>query len=490
MEKLYFFILIIAITVNVQSQSIGGKILFSHHNGYVVSNRDTIYTIDSLGTKAFVTLGYRPRLSHNGQYLAFSNGPNSNSSYDADLWIRNLTAQTETQIVSNGDYLDYYDFYPGDNRLVYSQSCSIYTTNVDGSNSYHYIANYPGDCFSDDPTIRVFDSAIAYHNVHYGLFKMNSDGSNPQQVANTVRGDLDPSWSHDGQWLAYYKPIPGSYNGGTGVYVPTNSVYKVNVATGDTVRLSFLSLNDTLAPDPIWSKDDQSLYAIGRINDTMGVYEIKTDGSGYYWRIYTFDSSGTVADYWLGLSDSIKNNILPVSLIKFSGSYTGKDVQLNWQTAEEINSSYFNVQRSLNGIAFSDIGTVSSKGNSTTINDYVFYDVGMSVLDDNANVLYYRLKQVDKDGRFVFSKTIQVNKSENNTAIIYPNPTTGNFKIVLPQVNDQVDVMIYNTSGNKVYHQLFNNASTADIQMNLPKGVYMVKITGNKISTQRKLIIQ
>jgi len=471
------------------AQVLQAQILYSHHNSFAPSQQDSVYTLDSSGKRTFITFGYRPRLSHNGKYLAFSNGPVSNSSYQANLWVRDLTTQTESLIVSNGDYLDYYDFYPSDKRLVYSEGCSIYSTNIDGSNAYTNLNGYPGDCFSDDPTIRIADSLIAYHNVHYGLFTMNSDGSSPAKVPNTVAGDLDPSWSPNGQWLAYYKPIPGSYNGGAGAYVPTNSVYKIKVDGSDSTRLSFFGLNDTLAADPIWANDMQSLYAIGRINDTMGIYQISTNGSGEYHRIRTFDAEGSVADYWLGLSDSIKTNLLPVTLINFTGENLGKLVQLNWQTTQEVNSSYFGVERSVNGVHFTTIGTVAAKGNSSTTNSYHFADDALPGLANNSNI-YYRLKQVDKDGRYQYTNVVTINLRPVTSTLVYPNPNNGVFTIVTKNTNPKLDVVIVDAMGRQVYHQVYSNTNAALVNLPVAKGIYMINIFDGKTTTHQKVAVQ
>jgi len=469
-------------------QVVQNKILYSHHNQSATASPDSIFTLTNAGN-TFVTLGYRPRLSHNGKYLAFSNGPNANSSYGANLYIRNLQTQDEQMIVSNGDYLDYYDFYPSNNKLVYSQGCSIYTVSLDGSNAYTGIGGYPNDCFSDDPTIRVSDSVIAYHNVHYGLYTMGPDGSNPLLVPNTVPGDLDPTWSLDGKWLAYYKPIPGSYNSGAGAYVPTNSVYKIRPDGSDSIKLSFFTLNDTLAEDPIWAKDGKSLYAIGRIHDTMGIYQILTDGSGTYSRVHKFDAAGAVADYWLGLSDSIVTGLLPVHLLNFTGTNLGKAVQLNWQTAQEVNSDYFNIERSTDGRHFNYIGHVKAAGNSSITQDYAFTDYTLPQMLAG-NTTYYRLKQLDKDGNYVYSNVVVINLEKITSLAVYPNPGKGVFNLVTGAINKKLDVQVFDAEGRKVYSNTFTNASAALINMPAAKGVYVMKIDDGKTVTTKKLVVE
>src|SRR5215467_15975447 len=82
------------------SQNLTGKILYSHYNH--VQQSDTIYSMENNGTNMTpVTLGYRPRLSHDGKHLAFSNGPLPNQSYNSNIWMRDLILEHDTLIVPN-----------------------------------------------------------------------------------------------------------------------------------------------------------------------------------------------------------------------------------------------------------------------------------------------------------------------------------------------------------------------------------------------------
>jgi hypothetical protein len=178
-------------TISMQAQNLQGALVFSHHNSTSTVHPDTIYSIDNTGQKTFVTLGYRPVVSHNGNYMAFANGEKSNQALDASIFIRNLVTHKDTLIIFNGgDYISYFDFSPRDSQLVYDYACSVYTTNINGTNSFHNIGCDPCDCYSDDPAVRLADSVITYHNVHFGIYTKNYNGSNPLLVPNTVPGDL------------------------------------------------------------------------------------------------------------------------------------------------------------------------------------------------------------------------------------------------------------------------------------------------------------
>ncbi|MGI8951009.1 MAG: TolB family protein [Chitinophagaceae bacterium] len=476
--SLCFILLYVIITTH--AQSLKNKIVFSHHNDTSTVHPDTIYSIDNASQKTFVTLGYRPRVSHNGNYMAFANGEKSNQSLDASVYIRNLVTHKDTLIFFNGgDYLDYYDFSPHDSQLAYGFACSMYASNIDGTNN-HDIGCTPCDCYSDQPIVRLTDSAITYHNVHFGIYTKNFDGSNSLQVPHTYPGDLYPVWSPDGQWIAYYKTTPGLY------YV-TNSIYKIKPNGTDSTLVLQLGVTDTLTPDLVWASDMKNIYFIARIQNLLGIYKVKTDGSDNYQKIYAFDTTGSVNDYWLGLSDSL-SEILPLTLINFTAAYEGKTVNLAWQTTQEINSSYFDIERSIDGISFSKIGTIAAKGNNNSVTNYSFSDNALPYKNTQQQIVNYRLKIVDKDGQFTYSKIVSVCFTASSLVRIYPNPAKNILQIEGLNSSAPSTISIINISGNIVKQITVENNNYLFDVGSLAAGTYRVSIEQNKKTTNLKFL--
>lgn len=100
---------------------------------------------------------------------------------------------------------------------------------------------------------------------------------------------------------------------------------------------------------------------------------------------------------------------LPLELIDFDGHNTGKSVMLTWTTASEQNVREFRVEKSLDGMNWSTIGVVNAIGDSQSEADYHFQDYELQ----NAFMLY-RLKQVDNDLTFTYSKIIGVSNEEES----------------------------------------------------------------------------
>ncbi|HSC36457.1 MAG TPA: T9SS type A sorting domain-containing protein, partial [Chitinophagaceae bacterium] len=92
---------------------------------------------------------------------------------------------------------------------------------------------------------------------------------------------------------------------------------------------------------------------------------------------------------------------LPVTWLDVSGKNIDRDNYIHWSTAAEINNDYFAVEVSANGADFTERGRVPGAGNSSGIQEYNFIDKNVSI-----RKAFYRVKQVDRDGRYSYSKVI------------------------------------------------------------------------------------
>lgn len=110
---------------------------------------------------------------------------------------------------------------------------------------------------------------------------------------------------------------------------------------------------------------------------------------------------------------------LPISLKLFTAKTIENSVQLNWQTDNEINSNFFEVERSDDGQFFFALEKIKAAGNSTLSKEYSFVDKKIT----NTGTIFYRLRMVDKDGTEKYSKTISINPSFTQTTIknVYPS---------------------------------------------------------------------
>ncbi len=137
--------------------------------------------------------------------------------------------------------------------------------------------------------------------------------------------------------------------------------------------------------------------------------------------------------------------IMPIGLSKLSFQAFEKKVQLKWETVTEANNHLFIVERSVNGVNFEAIGNVSGTGNSNTVTPYEF-------IDNKPNFInHYRLKQIDKDGKFSYSKILYVKVENASPLVVRQNLVTSVFQY---QVNSSLSgstIEIYDMTGHTVY---------------------------------------
>jgi hypothetical protein len=190
----------------------------------------------------------------------------------------------------------------------------------------------------------------------------------------------------------------------------------------------------------------------------------------------------------------LMNSPLPVELTSFTALAASNSVELKWNTATEINNSGFAIERSSNNSSFSTIAFVKGHGTAMQANAYSYVDKNVS------GKLYYRLKQVDFDGSFTYSKTVEVSSLspvQFSLSQNYPNPFNPSTTISysLPQDNF-VSLKVYNVLGNEVA-TLVNEQITAGAHKvnfnasNLSSGVYYYTIrTGNFTSTKKLMLLK
>ncbi len=173
-----------------------------------------------------------------------------------------------------------------------------------------------------------------------------------------------------------------------------------------------------------------------------------------YGSVGTIDGKNYVEVAWDGFSGggiairvSPTREVLPVTLVQFTGTLVEDKVYLNWETASELNNDYFVVERSRDALNWESIGTVKGNGTTSTPHYYSLIDY-----KPNSGINYYRLKQVDFDGTYAHSKIIQVDLVTTDITPgflqVYPNPTDGVVNATILSIADQhVNIRILDITG-------------------------------------------
>ena len=185
---------------------------------------------------------------------------------------------------------------------------------------------------------------------------------------------------------------------------------------------------------------------------------------------------------------------LPVELTSFNASITQNKVQLNWETATELNNNGFEVQRKLENSDWITIGFVQGKGTTTEPTTYTYLD---DVSDFISNKIYYRLKQIDYNGNYEFSNEVEVITLplEYSLSQNYPNPfnPTTKIKYEVPE-NTNVTLEVFDVLGRLIKTLVNENKSAGryEVEFNaseLSSGLYLYKISAVGFEQTRKMVL-
>ena len=198
-----------------------------------------------------------------------------------------------------------------------------------------------------------------------------------------------------------------------------------------------------------------------------------------------------VADLATGTIHKIVGEVsLPVEITVFAANNTENGIRLSWETSSELNNSHFLIERSLDNENFVSIGQVNGQGTTTESNSYQFLDSDQS----DSNTVFYRLKQVDFDGRFTFSQTISLDPRELRVADfkIYPNPVQDQAFIQFSGFGtDEIEVSVYDLRGALVStDKISGQSSVYPIKgiSNLGSGSYFIQVRGAGFSSLNKFV--
>mgnify|MGYP001390801200 CR=1 FL=1 len=182
---------------------------------------------------------------------------------------------------------------------------------------------------------------------------------------------------------------------------------------------------------------------------------------------------------------------LPVTWLDVSGKLIINSVALNWKTEGEFNAREFIVERSTDGSKFQTIGKVAA-ANTPGIHQYHFTD--NAILSLGASLVYYRLKQVDIDGRENYSKIISLPVDNSNLVTgLYPNPVenTANLSINMRQP-EKVQATIIDNTGRVVKQWQWNLSAGSSLLSvdvsNLAKGMYFLELKGAMVNYKIRLV--
>ena len=295
----------------------------------------------------------------------------------------------------------------------------------------------------DNFAVGTTQDGLTFYTFEFPL--QNGSGGVGDGIALDYNGTLI-----SGQFLSYEGVI-------TGTEGPANGITSTDIGIEESNR----------------TPEGNSLYLIGS----------GTQYSDFFWSMgsATWGSPNT-------------NQALPVELTSFSASINKNGIKLNWRTETEVNNYGFEIHRSTQKDNWENIGFVEGHGNSNSPKKYSF-------LDDNVSAsgkYFYRLKQIDNDGTYEYSKVIEINFDTSQDYVLnqnYPNPfnpvTSISFQI---PAKSNVTLKVYDIVGNEVA-TLVDEVKEAGVYImrfdgsGLASGFYIFKLQANDFVEIRKMVL-
>jgi Secretion system C-terminal sorting domain len=419
-----------------------------------------------------------------------------------DVWF-SVTVPASGQLVINTDNLS----YPNAAMAVYSGTCASLTLiecdDDDSNNGNMPFINQTGLTPGSTIWIQVWEKA----NNRYGGFNIcvmdtltcgnpNEDWCDAPATLTQGPGNFSSS-----TYPYYTSDTPGNLNSEFCGTIENNSWYKFT-ALSTTEVFPFTTVNNCVNNDGIqaevyevtndmmgccanfnsmsncWNPGSQTTGTVTATGLTIGnTYILMVDG-------YAGDNCDFVVSNWV--ASGIQ---LPVELIEFTGAALPNKNVVYWKTASEINNDHFNVQRSYDGINFENIGVVNGSGNSNSVLTYEFEDHSI-----RAGVTYYRLEQVDYDGKTTLSDAIALDRDFNDTGLIavYPNPTTKELTLEINSTQGNTGIVqVLDSYGNITYETFISNSGYSKLFLDIEHlscGIYFVSYKDAETNNIKKII--
>ncbi|OYU94271.1 MAG: hypothetical protein CFE21_16930 [Bacteroidetes bacterium B1(2017)] len=479
------------------------------------NNANTIYVVTN---NPAPTISANWIVSGTNSYTVIGDGinalnlsiPSGNTIFADSISIRsNATITFSGGLISNKVYFD---------SLSTAQFTSTSAQNIPGFTYYNLIAANSTKTITNNCTIR--NSLNLLSNVNTGIYTLTL-GTSTTQVGSLNRNSNGTISGRFKRWFA-----ASTNTGNTGLfpmlvgtnYRPATVEFTSAPSSGGTLTSEFFSTppgnTGLLLYDfsvgfvEVNKASVNGFWKIDPIGVTGGTYTLTLTGTGFYgintvadlrlikrqtsgaWTLQgtAILGTGTTATPVVGRSgysgfgeftiggDSTVNP-LPVSWLSFEGTLLNDVASLSWRTASESNNSHFVVERKIDSKGNFEERGVLKANNSKSVSTYTFNDANT----DGIGLLIYRIKQVDFDGNYSYSKELSLENTTENTSEFFPNPS--NNKIYFKNLSlTTISVIDFKGLETKVTIE----SNSLDIS-NFNRGIYILK---SENGTLGRLIIE
>jgi hypothetical protein len=240
--------------------------------------------------------------------------------------------------------------------------------------------------------------------------------------------------------------------------------------------------------------NESSISLIGTVS-YAAVYSTNANATGDV--SFKINGDGTYTTFYLSTNNAIGATgpvTIPVELMDFTAKLKNKQTLLSWSTASEINNAGFSVERSINGADYAEIGFVKPQFYNTGIRKYDFTD---ATLPENERLVYYRLKQMDNDGKHTYSPVVSIKRSNDKLSLsaVYPMPVSDGVTLdIVSQKAGKITATITDIVGKVVKTDGFTvEEGSNSLPINLPqlaKGAYFISLSNGETRINQRIIKQ
>ena len=366
--------------------------------------------------------------------------------YNGSIWSK------QTEIVPS-DGAAYDEF--GQDVSIYNNRLAVGTWKADvGGNSdvgAVYMFSRVGSVWTQDVKLTAFDGAagdkfgksvsVYDDKVVIGAYKDNGNTGAAYFYKETT-----------GNWGLTNKVT--AFDGGTGEYFgcAVDFIKSDNVVIGAEKhvvggsRKGALYLFEYDNANDEWVKNtvtDKVFATDGASNDYFGT---DVSGNGDYLFAGAFRDDDMGSSSGSGYYYDISASVLPVDLVSFEAELIDNQVYLSWATASEKNNDGFMVQRSEDGLIWEDLGWVDGMGDSDELVDYTYID-----RYPNSNINYYRLNQIDFDGKHEYSDVVSIFIKVQTEFTVFPNPASDYIHLAHSFEQEEIkSIQLFDVMGRQV----------------------------------------
>jgi len=243
-------------------------------------------------------------------------------------------------------------------------------------------------------------------------------------------------------------------------------------------------VKNTSATPGVWIDIGKSACSISNGNSTGQVGSITSSLAGP--SLFNSFSSFTLGR----LNGNTGWSPLPIELVNFNAVPDGENVDITWETSTEQNNNYFTIERSADGINFTELTTVHSKGiNGNSMTPLNYQTVDTRPL---GGVSYYRLKQTDYNNNSKYFNIISVDFDKKSFVSVYPNPASNNIYINVSSDYNNASLKFIDALGREILSQTISSSTINSINTgSLASGIYIMIIdNGNGEINKTKVTIQ